>query len=384
MSNITRLTYLNKEIVLIGTAHVSATSVLEVRETILAESPDSICVELDQARYDSITNPNRWQEMDIKQIIKEKKVVYLLVNLILSSFQNKLAQNENIKPGQEMLEGINLSKELNASLVLADRDIRTTFLRTYRLLSFWEKTKLISSIVFSVFDTTELASEEIEKMKEQDSLEQAISEISGNYPNIKKTLVDERDQYLTYKIQNAPGNKVVAVLGAAHTIGIRKLIDTPQKIEGLDVIPPSSKIGRIIAWLIPIIILSLLIMSFIKSPTLGYQQLLTWILWNGGAAAIGCLLALAHPLTILSAFFIAPLTSLAPVVGVGWFTALLEAALIKPQVKDFENLSLDTQNLKGYFKNKVTRIFLIFLFSNLFSSIATFTSGFNILGQLIR
>jgi len=384
MSNITKIHYQDKELVLIGTAHVSAFSVLEVNEVIMQENPDTICIELDQSRYDSITSPNRWQQLDIKEVIKQKKVPYLLVNIILSSFQNKMAKQTDSSSGQEMLEGIKLAKELNAHLVLADRDIKTTFMRVYRSLSFWEKIKMLSSIIVSVFDKSEISSEDIERMKDQDMLNQALDEITKEFPNIKKTLVDERDQYLTYKLQNAPGKKVVAILGAAHTVGIKKMISKPQSIEGLDDVPPASKFGKIFAWSIPITILSMLVISFIRNPTLGMDQLITFVLLNGGAAALGCLLMLAHPITIIASFFIAPITTLTPIVGVGWFSALIEAMIANPKVKDFENLMVDTQTLKGFFKNRVVKILLIFIVANLFSAIATYASGANIFSALIK
>ena len=384
MSNISKFNYQNKEIILIGTAHVSKESVEEVNNTILIEQPDSICIELDKSRYDSITNPKRWQELDIIQIIKEKRVSYLLVNLILSSYQNKLAKQVDIVTGAEMLEGIKLAKELNAHLVLADRDIKTTFMRIYRMLSFWEKCKLIASIIVSVFDNTELASEDIEKLKEQDMLNQALNEISTEFPNIKKVLVDERDQYLTHKIQNAPGNKIVAILGAAHTVGIKEMINEPQSVEGLDFIPPTSRFAKFAGWLIPLAIVSALVISFILDPKLGVDQLIVWFLYNGIAAALGCLVMLAHPLTILVSFVMAPFTTLTPVVSVGFFSALIEALVVKPKVKDFESISQDTQSFKGFFKNRVTRILILFFVSSLFSSIATFVSGFSIFSSLFK
>ncbi len=384
MSNITRLNYQDKEIILIGTAHVSADSISEVTEVITAESPDTICIELDQSRYDSLTNPTHWQQLDIKEIIKEKRVAYLLVNIILASFQNRLADQSGISSGGEMLEGIRLATELSTNLVLADRDIKTTFMRVYRSLSFWEKIKMLSSLITSIFDKTEISPEEIERLKEQDMLNQALDEISKEFPNIKKTLVDERDQYLTYKIQNAPGTKVVAILGAAHTIGIKKLMEQAQSLEGLDDIPPALKIGKIIAWTIPLFILALIIASFVLSPKLGFNQLIVWALWHGSASALACLLLGAHPLTILSAIVLSPFTAMSPLVGVGVFAALVEAMIRKPKVKDFESMAQDAQTLKGFFRNKVIRILLIFIVTNVFNGLATYISGFNIFKSLLK
>ncbi len=384
MSNITKIQYQDKEIILIATAHVSIESVNEVRETIELEKPDSICIELDQERYNSMMNPEKWKNQDIVQVIKQKKVGYLLVNLILSSFQKKIAKDMNTTAGMEMLEGIKLAKENNINLVLADRNIQLTFTRIWRTLSFFEKVKLLSSLIVSLFDRAEISEEQIEELKTQDMLESALKEIGTNFPNIKKVLVDERDQYLAYMIQNASGNKIVAILGAAHTIGIKKIINEPLTIDGLTDLPPKSKAGSLLGWIIPIIIVSMIIASFMLSPSLGNKQLLNWVLINGSASALGCALMLAHPLTILVALICSPFSALAPALSIGMLTGLTEASIHKPKVQDFENLSEDALTFKGFFRNRVSRILLIFFVSNLFSTIATFVSAFNIFGSLIN
>lgn len=385
MSNITKIQYQDKEIILIATAHVSIESVNEVRETIELEKPDSICIELDQERYNSMMNPEKWKNQDIVQVIKQKKVGYLLVNLILSSFQKKIAKDMNTTAGMEMLEGIKLAKENNINLVLADRNIQLTFTRIWRTLSFFEKVKLLSSLIVSLFDRAEISEEEIEELKTQDMLESALKEIGTNFPNIKKVLVDERDQYLAYMIQNASGNKIVAILGAAHTIGIKKIINEPLTIDGLTDLPPKSKAGSLLGWIIPIIIVSMIIASFMLSPSLGNKQLLNWVLINGSASALGCALMLAHPLTILVALICSPFSALAPALSIGMLTGLTEASIHKPKVQDFENLSEDALTFKGFFfRNRVSRILLIFFVSNLFSTIATFISAFNIFGSLVN
>ncbi len=383
MSNITRINYQDKEIILIATAHVSQSSVDEVRDTIEKEMPNSICVELDKERYKSFKDPNNWENQDIIQIIKQKKIPLLLTNLILGSFQRKIASDMNTKSGAEMIEGIRLAEETKADLVLADRSIQTTFRRVWHSLSFWEKMKLLAELLSTSFTKETISAEEIEKLKTQDALEDALKEISDLYPTIKKILVDERDQYLTYKIQNAKGPKIVAILGAAHTIGIKKMIDTPQNIHGLLTIPKEKVGSKALGWIIPTIVIAVIAGSFFLNPTFGRDQLVTWILYNGSASAIGCLLMLAHPLTILGSFVMAPITSLSPLIGVGFFSAIIEATMRRPKVKDFQNLSNDALTFKGFVTNKVSRIFLIFFVSSIFSAIATIVGGLDIFNSLI-
>ena len=209
-----------KEILLVGTAHVSKDSAQEVKELIEQEKPDTICVELCSARYNSINDRNKWKNMDIITIIKQKKALLLLANLILSSFQKRLAQQLGINPGQEMIQAISSAKEINAHLVLADRDIQVTFTRVWKKLSLWGKIRILFMLIFSMFAKEKISEEEIEKLKSEDVLTVALSELARSFPRLKNTLIDERDQYLAEKIKLAPGTKVIAIVGAGHVPGI--------------------------------------------------------------------------------------------------------------------------------------------------------------------
>ncbi|MFV0255182.1 MAG: TraB/GumN family protein [Erysipelotrichaceae bacterium] len=382
MSNIIRIDYLDKEIILVATAHVSKQSVIEVQEIIASEKPDTICVELDKERYDSIKNPKKWEDTDLIKIIKEQRTGLLLINLILAAQQRKAAEHLDSKPGAEFLEAIKIAEANNIKVVLADRNVNTTFTRIYRSLSFMEKIKVLTSIIFSTTQKEKTSEEDIKEMIQEASLEGFVEEIKEEFPNLKKVLVDERDQYLCAKIQNAPGKKIVAVLGAAHTIGIKELINTPQSIKGLDTLPPKKSTATIIGFIIPAIILLAIIISFTQSTSLGYTQIVSWILWNGSFAALGALLVLAHPITIITAFIAAPITSLIPIIGVGFITGIVEASLRKPTAKDAQNLPNDINTFTGFFKNRITKILIVVIVPSLFSAIATFISGTNIISNL--
>ena len=380
--NIVKVNYKDKEIYLVKTAHVSKNSVNDVRECINEVKPDAICIELDEDRYKKLSEPNKWRETDIIKIIKEKKVGFLLVNIILSSFQRRMAKNMDTSSGGEMLEGINASKELNVPLVLADRPIRITFSRIWNSLGINEKSKLLVSIIGSIFDDEEISEEDLAALKEADALEAALNEVGKEFPVVKKILVDERDAYLSSKIKNANGKKIVAIIGAAHANGLIKALDKDVDTKQLEEVNKKKGIGSIIKWLIPIAILSAIIYTLITNRDVGLSQIKSWILWNGTLSALGVLLALGHPLSILTAFIMAPITSLNPLLAAGWFAGIVEAMIRKPKVKDFENLGEDTSSLKGFWKNRVTRILLVVVFANLFSSIGTIISGLDIFSKL--
>lgn len=377
--NITRLTVEGKEIILIGTAHVSKSSAVQVKEVIEAEQPDAVCVELDEQRYQSVIDSDRWRNMDIFKVIREKKATLLFMNLAISSFQNRMAKQFGIKPGQEMIQGVESAKELDAELVLADRNIQTTFSRIWGNLGFFGKAKLITSVFGSVLVQENISEEELERMKKQDTLNAAMHEFSQAFPRLKEPLIDERDQFLAQKIKDAPGKKIVAVLGAAHIPGIMEEIKREHDLDKLMEIPRKSIVPKLIGWAIPIAIIAAIAYTFMNNPSAGMDQTISWLLWNGSFSAIGAAIAFGHPLTILTAFVIAPISSLNPFMAAGWFAGFTQAYLRRPYVADLEALSDDVQTFKGFWRNKVTRILLVVILSNIGSTIGTMVGGADVL-----
>jgi pheromone shutdown-related protein TraB len=377
--NITRIEMNGKEYILIGTAHVSKHSAEQVKEVIEAERPDSVCVELDEQRYKTITEGAKWKEMDIIQVIKEKRASLLLMNLAISSFQNRMAKELGIKAGQEMIQGIESAKETGAKLVLADRNIQITFSRIWGNLGLKGKAILLSQIITSIFSRDSISEEDLEKMKEQDTINAMLNEFTETFPRLKKPLIDERDQYLAQKIKDAPGEKIVAVLGAAHVPGIKEEIKKEHDLKKLTAIPPKSNWPKIIGWSIPILIVALIVFTFFANPSAGLDQSINWILWTGTLSALGTAIAMGHPLTILTAFVAAPFTALHPLLAAGWFAGLAQAYIRRPSVRDFETLSEDVFSVKGFWRNKVSRILLIVLLSNLGASFGTFIGGADVI-----
>jgi pheromone shutdown-related protein TraB len=377
--NITRIYLDGKEIILIGTAHVSKLSVEQVKEVIDREQPDSVCIELDDQRYKSIMDGNKWREMDIFKVIKEKKATLLIMNLAISSFQNRLAKQFDTKPGQEMIQGIESAKEIGAELVLADRNIQITFSRIWGNVGVWGKAQLLTSIIYSIFNKDTISEEELEKMKTQDTLNASLAEISEAFPKLKKPLIDERDQYLAQKIKEAPGKKVVAVLGAAHVPGITKEIHNDQDLQALTKTKPKSKTPQIIGWAIPVLIVAMIAFTFFLNPSAGMDQAISWILWTGITAALGATAALGHPLAILAAFIAAPITTLHPLLAAGWVSGLVQAYIKRPSVADFETLSEDVFSLKGFWRNKFTRVLLVIILTNIGGSFGTFIGGADVI-----
>jgi pheromone shutdown-related protein TraB len=367
-----RLTFEDKEIILLGTAHVSKESTQQVKTLIESEAPETVCVELCQSRYQAIRNKDSWLETDIVKVIKEKKAFLLLSNLLLASFQKRIAKKLDIQPGAEMIQAMNSADAVGAQIELADRDIRITLSRTWQSLGLWQKIKLIFQLLFSLFEADEIQEAEIEKMKQEDIIQSLLAEVGKSLPQLKSILIDERDLYLSQKIRNAPGKKIVAVVGAGHVPGIKANWDRDIDLEILVQIPKKKMWTSIFKWAIPVGILGLLVYGFFQGGAQTGSNMLTWwIAANGIMAGIGAIIALAHPFTIVSSVIAAPLTSLNPMIAAGWVSGLVEAFSRKPRVKDFERLPEDILSIKGFWKNNVTRVLLVVVFTNLGSTLGT-------------
>ena len=243
-----------REIVLVGTAHISQASMDLVRETIETETPDTVCIELDEGRLKSIQDPERWKKTDLKEVIRKKQLATLIANLVLGSYQKRMGDQTGVKPGSELKQAADIATEKEIPMVLADRDIKITLKRTWACTPWYRKISLLGGLFASIFDKTEISEEDLAKIKEQDALNSMMQEFGKTFPEVKKVLIDERDQYLASKIRNAEGKKIVAVVGAGHVKGIASIISENKELpseESITIIPKGNCIWKIIGWAIP-------------------------------------------------------------------------------------------------------------------------------------
>jgi pheromone shutdown-related protein TraB len=388
MSQLQRvLSFGERTITLVGTAHVSAESVAEVENTIRELKPDSVAIELDEKRADSIRNKDKYRNLDIIKVLRRGEGFLLLANLVLASFQRRMGQNVGVNPGDEMLAAMRVADELGIPSVMADRQIQITLKRAWAKNSFWGKCKLLATLLSSAFSKEDMSEQDIENIKEKNEMDSMMNELADFMPVVKEVLIDERNVYLAQHIWDSPGNSVVAVLGAGHLDGVvenlEKIAAGQQvELEQIDVVPPKTGFAKFAGWIIPILIVGLIVSGFIYGGTqLGTKMIKSWVLWNGTCAAVLTLLAAGHPVTVLVAFLSAPITSLCPFIGCGFVTAIVQAFICKPKVRDMETLQ-DDVSFVGFYKNRILRILLIFILSSLGSSVATFISGADIIGSL--
>lgn len=367
-NDVTIITVAGRRIHLVGTAHVSAESVELVRRTIEEVRPEAVAVELCAARLQALRDPERWKQMDLWSVIRQGRSTVLFAQLLLVGYQKRLGRKLGVTPGAEMIEAVNSAERIGAAVVLADRDIKTTLQRLKGSLSFWGYINLLGGFLTALFDPEqrEVTKEEIESLKQRDSLEAALTEFSSKYPQITSVLISERDRYLAEKIRCAPGGSVVAVVGAGHIPGIVRHIETPSDLGELDTLPRPSPAAKAASWGIPLLVIALIGYGFFAGGAQhGLELASVWVWVTGTSAAIGALLAGAHPLTIAGAFLSAPITTLHPLIGSGMVAGLIEIALRRPRVSDLESVSEDLGSLRGFWRNRVTRVLLVVILTSL-------------------
>jgi pheromone shutdown-related protein TraB len=365
-------------ITFLGTAHISAQSVADVDTFISQEKPDVVCVELCEARYKAMMDSERWTKLDIVQVIKEKKLYLLMSSILLSVFQKKMGEGTGIKPGQEILTAIQLTAKKKIPLELVDRNIQITLKRAWVGLGYFKKITLISELLASMLIPMKLDEEEIEKLKQKDVLETLFDDLPSRYKFIRDIIVDERDKYLAQKVNDVikkypKAKNILVVVGAGHLKGIKNYLNKQQDLTSLEQVPQKSKVLGLVKFFAPIVIILGLFYYFSNSgdPQKIMQNLMAWVLIKAFCSGIIALALWAHPLAIAGAFLTAPISNFNPILKPGWVAALVEAKYHKPQVADFERLVADSQTLKGVFKNKVIRIFNLFIFPQLGSSLGT-------------
>lgn len=363
----------DKTFYIVGTAHVSDASRQEVAALIEKVKPDTVCVELCQERYDGFKDENRWAKLDIFQVIKKGKFLYLLANLAVGAYQRRMGAKLGVKPGAELMGAVELAEEMNIPVALIDRNINTTLKRVWANLSFMTKCQLLGAMLEAVMgddkETKEETSEQIEQLKNDINLSEMMDMFAKEVPDVYVPLIDERDRYLCAKMREAEGKTIVAVVGAGHVKGIKKYFEETLDTQSIDVVPPPSVIWKIVKWGIPAIILGGLIYGGISHGSGALIELLkAWILPNAVFCLIGAILALAKPWTILASMFVSPLTSTTPVIGAGIVLGLLEAWLRKPTVSDCEDLA-NVHTLKDFYRNPVTHILIVCVLTTIGSAL---------------
>jgi pheromone shutdown-related protein TraB len=378
-----------REIILIGTAHVSKESIEEVDNAIRGEEgrPDQVCVELDAGRYTSMTQKETWEKLDVIKVFRTGKGFLLMANLVLSGFQRRMGKELGVQPGEEMKAAVEAANAMGIPYAFCDREVQITLRRAWARCGLWSKCKLLASLISSAFTTEKLSETEIENLKNRSELDGMMAELAEYLPSVKQTLIDERDRYLAAKIWTCavpvPGSayRQVAVVGAGHLQDIKAHLERiaageeDADVSELDQIPKRSFLSKAAGWIIPALLVAIIVAGFFRAGAgLSLAMVLRWVLWNGSLAALGALIALGHPLSILIAFIGAPVATLSPVLAIGLFSGVTEATLRKPRVIDAETIIDDVSSLRGIYRNRITKALLVFFLSSLGGAVGNFIS----------
>ena len=374
-----------KEIILVGTAHISRQSADLVRRVIEQEMPDCVCVELDEKRYKSLSDRRRWEALDIKEIIRKKQLGLLIANLVLASYQKKLGDQIGMMPGSELMEAVRAAEHAGIPVSLCDRDVGVTLKRAWRSTPLLKKSWLLATLMASLFDKTEITEEKLAQLRQTDVLTELLEEIGEAMPELKNVLIDERDTYLSEKIKASEGERIVAVVGAGHVEGIKAALceDRSSLMDEISQAGEPSVVWKVLGWAIPVIIIgSICVIAWQKGADVAGDNVIYWILANGIASAAGAVVALAHPWTILSAFVAAPITSLTPVIGAGYVTAFVQTMVAPPVVGEFQSAIKDMATLNGWWRNRLLKVFMAFILPGIGSMVGTWLGGYRIISNL--
>ncbi|MDK2892451.1 TraB/GumN family protein [Methanohalophilus sp.] len=368
-------------IVIVGTAHVSEKSVEEVKETIQREKPDVVAVELCRGRYEALQNQNQSSstELPIKEMLTGGKFYFLLVQILLSYVQKKIGSEMGVDPGSEMIAAIDAAKAEGYEIALIDRDIQVTMQRFWSSMGFFEKLRMMWDLISAAVGIGGGQQIDMDNITSQESISMLTEELRNTAPNAGKVLIDERDAYIAGSLLNlvsGGGKTVVAVVGAGHKPGVQRYLSNPSTIPPLSSLMeiPKSRFSlvKIIGFgIVALALLTFILLIFSGTPL---KLLLLafgwWFIINGVLSATGAALAKGHPYSILTAFGVAWLTSLNPMMAAGWFAGLMEAKQRRPTADDLKEIT-ELETFSEMQNNNFFRVILVAALANLGSVIGS-------------
>ena len=363
---------------IIGTAHVSANSVEEVKDAIYEQQPEVVAIELDKGRYirlkEEMAGIERDDTISVTNIIKENKVGLFLTTTLLSYFQSKVGADVDVKPGSEMLGAIEACEDLKIPVALIDRDIGTTLQRALNKMGFVEKAKFMYGLIASVLGFGDEEDVDIEDLKNPENIDELMEMFKDEAPSVYEVLVHERDAYLAGRLLQLPQDHVIAVVGAGHQPGIEKYLDNPETLPPLEELEKiNDKKGipwlKIFLALIPILFVVIFFLAFFNGINIAWN-IYDFIIISMIMGFVGSILSGSKIQSALVGGVVAPLTIIHPLLAAGWFSGLTEAKFRKVRQSDVQNLG-NIESLRDLWDNNIFRILLVVIGTNLGVSIAT-------------
>ncbi|HEX7468903.1 MAG TPA: TraB/GumN family protein [Methanobacterium sp.] len=360
---------------IIGTAHVSKESIEEVKKAIITNQPDVVAVELDINRYQNMMaekNGEKKQDVNIREVIKGDKLSIFLVSMFLSYLQRKIGDDLGVKPGSEMIAAIETAEEIGAKVALIDRDISVTLKRALNKMSFLEKAKFVYGILASFFSKDEI--DDVESIKDGDTLNEVMGYFKEMSPKAYDVLVTERDAYMAHILQDINDENVVVVVGAGHKKGISEYLDHPEKIPPVEELLTVQKsrvpIGKLILFSIPALIILIFVLALLKGINI-QTSIFTYVLITGGLSFLGSILSGSKIYSAITAFVVAPVTVLHPLLAAGWFSGIVEAKLRHISMDDAVKIT-KADSFRELLGNNLFRVLLVVVGTNIGATIGLF------------
>ena len=372
----------------IGTAHISSSSVAAVKAQIESFQPDIVAVELCSSRHTALTSNRRLDKEGLLKVVKEGKAPLVMLQSLLAAEQRKMGLDEGEQPGAELLAAVKTAEEANLEVALIDRDIQTTLRRAWKRMKFFEKVKILWSLLGD--DEDEDAPEVSQLLEDQDLLSSLMEELKTFSPGAGAVLIDERDAYLAGKIaalEQGSDLRILAVVGAGHLKGIEAHLSEstqPQEAElkELEVLPKRGRFAKAIPWILPVLVMGMVAYFASQGEAEDLLTLFTvWTAANAVFAAIGCIIARGHPLAILTAALASPITSLNPTLAAGLFAGYVQLKLREPTAEDLQNF-LKMDDLGAFWSNRAGRVLLVTALTNLGSMAGAWVAAAGYLGGL--
>ena len=385
------LVEINSNLRILGTAHISSTSVAQVREQIEIYKPDVVAVELCKSRYDSLVSGRRLDKEGLLKVIKEGKAPLVLLQSMLAAEQRKLGLDEGEQPGAELLAAVELAQERNLEVQLIDRDIQVTLKRAWKKMKFREKMKILYSLLGEEEESEdELQLDEI--LENRDILSDLMQELKEFSPGAGEVLIDERDAYLSQKILSIDKEKkILAVIGAGHLSGVETAVKSrydsdlsvsDNSIGMLEELPKRSLFSKVFPWLIPVLFFGMLYYAISNGDNVDVIELFTiWTLTNSVFAAIGCIIARGHVLAVITAALASPITSLNPLLAAGWFAGYVQLKVAEPTAEDLQNF-LKLESYGSFWSNKAGKVLLVTALTNLGSMLGAWFAAAGLIGGI--
>jgi len=382
--NVKNVVDIDDNLRLVGTAHISSTSVALVRQQIEDWGPDLVAVELCESRKASLLDPEALENEDLLKILNDGKSHMILLQSALAAEQRRMGVASGEKPGAELLAAIEAAEEAAIPVELIDRDVVITLRRAWSKMGLREKWRVLDAFLWQEDDDDEASVEEL--LEDSDMLSNLMEEAREVAPGAGSVLIDERDAFIAGRLQQIRGKgKVLAVVGAGHLNGIVHQLGEPamestSRLAELNEEPRKPVLPKLLIAAIPILFFSVVgWLAYTGQLSDLRRSAEIWLVVNAGLTGLGIIIARGHPLSVIVGALASPLTSLNPFVAAGWVAGYTQLKVDAPIGKDAQDfLALDEVSL--FWKNRVGKVLLVTALGNLGSVAGTWIAAAGILG----